>query len=362
MENKKNVSTKSVNEKISSTPGSDNTPEPKKTVPGSALSYLDDFILRIKNHQQPPAVKTGLSDLDELLGGGLFPGLYVLGAISSLGKTTFLCQIADQIAATGKDVLIFSLEMSREELIAKNISRLSGIIALLKAIPEQDALSTRQILNGIDISECSKILTASFDIYKEIADHIYIYEGMGEMSVDTIRTEVENFITETGHTPIVIVDYIQIIAPYSTQYSTDKQNMDKTVLELKRLSRGKETSVIGISSLNRQNYREAINMSAFKESGGIEYSADVLIGLQLCGMGDKEFDVDEAKRRNPRDVELKILKNRNGPVSKTTRFLYYPEFNLFREAPDPLPFPSTLEASETVLTRLVSDYFSLPRA
>ena len=67
---------------------------------------------------------TGFTELDRKLDGGFLGGnLIVLGAISSLGKTTFALQIADQIAAQKKDVLIFSLEMSKNELNAKSISR-----------------------------------------------------------------------------------------------------------------------------------------------------------------------------------------------------------------------------------------------
>lgn len=72
-------------------------------------------------------------------------------------------------------------------------------------------------------------------------------------------------------------------------------------------------------------------MEAFKESGAIEYSSDVLIGLQLAGAGGKNFDVNEAKRKDPRDIELVILKNRNGRTGDKIRYSYYPLFNYFVE-------------------------------
>jgi replicative DNA helicase len=73
-------------------------------------------------------------------------------------------------------------------------------------------------------------------------------------------------------------------------------------------------------------------MEAFKESGAIEYSSDVLIGLQLKGAGEKNFDANEAKRKDPREIELVILKNRNGRTGGKIIFNYYPLFNYFREA------------------------------
>ena len=91
-----------------------------------------------------------------------------------------------------------------------------------------------------------------------------------------------------GNAPVVVIDYLQILAPHNDR-ATDKQNTDKAVMELKRISRDYKTAVIGISSLNRQSYDEPISMKAFKESGAVEYSSDVLIGLQLEGVGIKEF-------------------------------------------------------------------------
>jgi replicative DNA helicase len=72
-------------------------------------------------------------------------------------------------------------------------------------------------------------------------------------------------------------------------------------------------------------------MQAFKESGAIEYSTDVLIGLQLMGVGDKNFDVDTAKSKNPREVEAIILKNRNGRTGGKIGYNFHAMFNYFSE-------------------------------
>lgn len=73
-------------------------------------------------------------------------------------------------------------------------------------------------------------------------------------------------------------------------------------------------------------------MEALKESGGLEYGSDIVIGLQLVGAGTKGFDPTEAKKRNPRQVEAVILKNRNGKVGDKVAFDYHPLFNFFVEA------------------------------
>jgi len=88
----------------------------------SSAHHLTALSGTIAASADTPAIKTGFGELDAALDGGLYEGLYIVGAISSLGKTTFVLQLADQIAQRGHDVLIFSLEMSRFELMAKSIS------------------------------------------------------------------------------------------------------------------------------------------------------------------------------------------------------------------------------------------------
>ena len=102
--------------------------------------------------------------------------------------------------------------------------------------------------------------------------------------------------------------------------------MDKAVLELKRLSRDLEIPVICISSFNRQSYNTDPSMQSFKESGAIEYSADVLIGLSSKTGKENETKNTLIKK----NLEVEILKNRNGKTGKSN-FEYYPAYNYFKE-------------------------------
>ena len=175
-----------------------------------------------------------------------------------------------------------------------------------------------------------ELINAAMEAYGAYAERIYIQEGIGNIGADQIRETVEKHIRYTGRKPLVIVDYLQILAPYSER-ATDKQNTDKAVLELKRISRDYKLPVIAISSFNRQGYKEAVTFESLKESGAIEYSCDVVIGLQLHGAGTKGFDPTEEKRREPRQVELVILKNRQGRVGDKILFHYWPMFNYFED-------------------------------
>lgn len=300
----------------------------------STAHYLQNFIDGIADSVNTPYIPTGFNKLDAVLDGGLYEGLYIVGAISSLGKTTLITQIADQIAQAGHDVLIFSLEMARAEIMAKSISRHTLQQVLSSGGDIRNAKTTRGITTGKRYENYSKterdLINGAIVAYSQYAEHIYISEGIGDIGADQIRETVKKHILFTGKTPVVIIDYLQILAPYSDR-ATDKQNTDKAVMELKRISRDFKTPVIGISSFNRANYKEAVTMEAFKESGAIEYSSDILIGLQLKGAGKKDFDANEAKKKSPREIELVILKNRNGSTGDRIELQYYPLFNYFKE-------------------------------
>ena len=123
-------------------------------------------------------------------------------------------------------------------------------------------------------------------------------------------------------------------------YQTTKDVVDYNVRALKKLQTENDLVVIVISSLNRANYLTPIDFSSFKESGGIEYTADVIWGLQLSVMNEELFDKDaklkakremvkEAKAANPREIELVCLKNRYGVSSYSCNFKYYARYDLF---------------------------------
>lgn len=320
----------------------------KEELAKESVSYfLGSFFDRIEKNKNLTFLSTGFNDLDFVLGGGFYSGLYIVGAISSLGKTTFCLQVADRIAKQNNDVLIFSLEMSRDELIAKSLSRLTFLSGDSKYFK-----TTRDVLNGFRYSEDYdtdvRFMCDIVNDYSKYSDNLYIVEGIGDVSIEAIRNKVRDHIRITKKIPVVLIDYIQILAPVDIR-ATDKQNIDKIVLELKRLSRDFGISVLCISSFNRDNYMSPVNLSSFKESGAIEYSSDVLIGLQYYGMDYQEDETNVARQKRIRNlikdfelkgknkesqsIQVKVLKNRNG--SKGDFVLnFYPMFNCFVEPED----------------------------
>lgn len=321
----------------------------------SNLGFIEGFFEAVEASKSTPAIPTGFHALDRLLDGGFYPGLYVLGAITSLGKSTLALQLADNIAAGGHDVIFVALEMSRTELIAKSLSRLTWQLATADKLPadkvRQRAKTVRGILSGKRWSSYSReeveLIAAATDKYKaDISSRIWIHEGVGDIGVEQVRGIVEKHISITGRLPVLFVDYVQILAPADVRAS-DKQNTDKAVLELKRLSRDKGIPVICISSLNRDNYTQPINLTAFKESGSLEYGSDCLLGLQFEGMDYQDGETDKQREKRIRELvkeqkdkgnaggaealQLKILKNRNGRSGTDMSLAYYPMFNVYMD-------------------------------
>ena len=285
---------------------------------------LDSDLTRFQKYKDR---KTGYCNIDAKM--RLYPGLYVLGAISSLGKTTFCGQMADQLASSGEHVLYFSLEQTALELVTKGLSR------LMFKTNNSTALTSMDIRRGA----ASEALRIARELYAAQTKFEFIVECGFDTNVESITETVKKYIADTGSKPIVIIDYLQILAPLNNSQTT-KDVVDYNVRALKKLQTENDLVVLLISSLNRQNYLTPIDFSSYKESGGIEYTCDVMWGLQLVVMNDELFDkeaklkvkreaVREAKIANPRDVELVCLKNRYGISSYTCRFKYYARYDYF---------------------------------
>lgn len=297
-------------------------------------------------------ISTGFQELDKKIGGGIYNGLYVIGAGSSIGKTTFVQQIADFIASHGKKVLFFSLEMGKNEMISKTIVR------ELYLKNRDFNIGSRQLLNG-DLTE-TDITTLCLDSNRigKLVENIYYLEGNFGTTIKDIVNKTNEFKNIFGEAPVIVVDYLQAIAPVDYKIG-DKQSVDMNISELKRLSRDLETPVIAISSINRQNYLSYIDFTAFKESGSIEYGADVVIGLQLNAIhkiselkdtkiNEKREIYNQAKAATPREIELVILKNRYGSSTGTHNYKYYPKFNLFEEMDDAFEEVSVTDNQEAL--------------
>ena len=305
------------------------------------VSYYIDNLFAAEIDRFRSEVKTGFENLDKLAG-GLYSGLYVIAAILSLGKTTFSAQIADQIAAAGHDVLFFSMEQSRLEMVSKSIARRT-----FKNDPGT-AVTSLAIRRGY-LPE--QVLTAVQQYKQEVQEHISVIEGNFNCNIsfigDYIRQYIRRNTNRTGERPVVFIDYLQVLQPeqQNNRQQTTKEMIDTSITELKRISRELDITIFVISSVNRANYLTPIDFEALKESGSIEYTADVIWGLQLQCLNDPLFNdankikekrdkVKEAKAADPRKIELSCLKNRYGIANFSAYFNYYPANDYFEPCSD----------------------------
>ncbi|GMO67993.1 MAG: hypothetical protein Nk1A_6570 [Endomicrobiia bacterium] len=322
-------------------------------------------IEEMKSKSIDSVIGTGFGNLDSALDGGLrTKRLYAIGGITSVGKTTFVMNIADNVASSGHDVLVFSLEMSTSEMLMKNLARQiflsNNNVEKNKRLKVKDLPTVRELCSAIypnmntctadeklmdRVDQLKPLLNEAEETYARstLGKHLSIY-GMelGAVKFDTIKRVLEEFAEANSKMPrLVVVDYLQIMASPKGNFNlSEKQIVDKNITELKRIAVEFNIAVMVVSSFNRDSYHEKISLKSFKESGGIEYSCDVMMGLQLGGITwkDKENAKEDPQEFNKkamgddlRKVELVILKNRMYKVFEEVCFDYYVKSDYFME-------------------------------
>ena len=278
-------------------------------VPSKKTSFSDffshDFDSEIENLKNYANRHSGFSNLDQ--NQFFSPGLYVIGATPAAGKSTFCWQLLEQLALNGESCIYCSYEMSRLELFAKSLAR-----ELFKRVPSTD-LTAADIRRGA----WSLQLDATRADFVESKLDLSVLELQDE-SIDELLALLNPLCRDKAKAPVVCLDYLQIVP---TSRESAKLGIDDSVRKLKKFQRDTNTTFIVISSFNRTNYVHSVSFESFKESGNIEYTADVVWALQLNLLNELKgyYDVselrkrvDDAKKQQPRQINLKCLKNRQG--------------------------------------------------
>lgn len=282
--------------------------------------FKNFFLDEVEKNRAFAERTTGFPNIDEEQ---IFSaGLYVLGATPACGKTTFAWQLLNQLAKNGETCIFCSYEMSRLELFSKSLAA--------ELFQRSDAtLTAADIRRGSFSSDL-------FDILEEFQNSdggVNVLELSSE-TVDDLLKLLKPFCNQADKPPVVVVDYLQIIPSLEKDL---KRGIDDTVRKLKLFQRDTNTTFIVISSFNRTNYLSPVSFESFKESGNIEYTADVVWALQLNilnhfkeAMGIKAMreNIDKAKKQQPREIQLKCLKNRHGN-NYDCYFQYYSAHDYF---------------------------------
>ncbi|MBP9717018.1 MAG: replicative DNA helicase [Candidatus Levybacteria bacterium] len=234
-------------------------------------------------------VKTGFTDLDNILSGMQASNLLILAARPGQGKTAFVVNMSQHIAVTEKkSVGIFSLEMSQEELVDR----------LLVGQADVDAwrLKTGRLTES-DFTKLSEAMGVLADA------PIYIDDTPG-ISVSQIRTKARRLQLE-HNVSIIIVDYLQLVDP-GKHYENRVQEVSIVSQALKNLARELKIPVLALSQLSRaveHRGEKKPQLADLRESGAIEQDADVVMFLYR----------PDAEIADVMQTKLSIAKHRNGP-------------------------------------------------
>jgi len=264
-----------------------------ESILAESFERLDDLH---KDSKKMRGVPTGYKDLDNMLAGLQPSDLFILAARPSMGKTAFVLNLAHKIATEAKEsVLIFSLEMSKEQLVDRLLSMESGVDAW--------ALRTGKLTDN-DFER----LAEAMGVLSEAK--IYIDDTPG-ITVGDLRTKARRE-AHTQKLGLIIIDYLQLMSGGSRfgGESNRVQEISEISRGLKGVARELNVPVIALSQLSRsvENRNPQIpQLSDLRESGSIEQDADVVAFLYR-----EDYYNQDSERKNIMDVLIK--KHRNGPT------------------------------------------------
>lgn len=260
-----------------------------------------------KERGKVTGIPTGYSELDRMTSGFQKSDLIILAARPSVGKTAFALNIAQNIGVhTEETVAIFSLEMSKEQLVQRMLSAESHV--------DSQRLRTGQLLDD----EWPRLTQGMSQLSKA---KIFI-DDSAMMTVMEMRAKLRRLQSEHG-LGIVIIDYLQLM--HSHRRSENRQQEISEISRgLKALARELNVPVIALSQLSRsieQRSNKKPLLSDIRESGSIEQDADI-VGF----LSREDYQNDEAEEN--KIVEVIIAKHRNGPIGEI-KLLFLKEINRF---------------------------------
>lgn len=229
--------------------------------------FLVDYIKSLDKPVDPSSrIQTGFPWLDKKLKGIRKGSLCYIGAAPSTGKTAFAINMIAKNRMSGKKVLMFSLEMSKSQILDRYFSSTLNI--------DYSHLDTRNLSE----EEIQEVVDMASQIQEsnnfKIIDDTY--------SIESISAKTAQY-----HPDLLIVDYVQVIQT-SQRFPSRKNEVDHISAELKRIARMNNCAVIALSQVARSS--EAPSMSSLKESGDLEANGDYIILMHRPYVSDKTED------------------------------------------------------------------------
>ena len=302
------------------TPADEKAPQNGAEQPKTATQLFDSFLDKVQTDIYKP-LQTGMPAFDTMLGGGILrQSLVILSAAPGTGKTTLAQQIFETMATTGADVVFLNLEMSREQLLARSLSRLIH--------KNGHSMNAADVLKGYKWTDAQRgfVMEAADEYRSRIAPHfVYNPQGMGctYQSIGTVLAKYGDAMKAQGRrAPVVVLDYLHLV---SSDKKEDAQEIIKNaVTMLKDYAVKYDTFVFALSATNRtSNATGTISQESSRDSSGIEYTADYLLSLNYKALALREkkddgkpykasdpIDMEKLQQKSPREMLVQVLKNR----------------------------------------------------
>lgn len=271
------------------------------------MNAMDQIEAASKNKGAVTGVATGFVDLDYKTAGFQPSDLILIAARPSMGKTAFVLNVADNICfRQHKAAVIFSLEMSKEQLVNRLLSQESNVDS------QHIRTGNLQDQEWVSLMEGAGI----------ISDSRLIIDDTPNISIGELRSKCRKYKLEQD-IDIIIIDYLQLMSG-SGKSDSRQQEISDISRSLKALARELSVPVVALSQLSRavekrEDHRPIL--SDLRESGAIEQDADVVMFLYRDDYYNKESEKKDI-------AEVIIAKQRNGPIG-TVELVWLSQFTRF---------------------------------
>ena len=266
-----------------------------------------------QNKGRMTGVPSGFNDLDKLTAGFQPSDFIIVAARPSMGKTAFALNIAQNIAIRSKKtVAIFSLEMSKQQLIQRMLASQSHIDSQKMRIGELTNQDWGKLVKGAD----------------QVAGTKMFIDDTAGISVMEIRSKIRKLKSEHD-LQLVIIDYLQLMQGQGNK-GKGSENRQQEVSEISRslkcLAREINVPIIALSQLSRSVESRQVKkpmLSDLRESGSLEQDADIVAFLYR-----EDYYNSDSEQKNI--TEVIIAKHRNGPVD-TVQLFFHKQFSKFSD-------------------------------
>ena len=273
-----------------------------------ALNVLEKIEQAAKTNDTVTGIPTGFIDLDYRTSGFQPSDFILIAARPSMGKTAFVLNVVEHVAVKKQyPCMVFSLEMSKEQLVNRMLSMESNVDSQKLRTGSLTDADWDAVIEGVGTIGNSKLLI----------------DDTPGISIMELRSKCRKVKLEFGLS-LVIIDYLQLMSGSGKSGDNRQQEISEISRSLKALARELNAPVIALSQLSRacetrQDHRPML--SDLRESGAIEQDADVVMFLYRDDYYNKDTDT-------PNIAEVIIAKQRNGPIG-TIQLMWRPELTKF---------------------------------